>query len=74
MARHLTTNEQALETLMHEAANLPRTRGACKRATINGREIMCAPTYKASGEFRACRFVVDGQSMKAADLWAAVRA
>lgn len=74
MARQLTANEQALEALMHEAANLPRTRGACKRATINGREIMCAPTYKASGEFRACRFVVDGQSMKAADLWQAVRA
>ena len=72
--RTLTTNEQALETLMHEAANLPRTRGACKWATINGREIMCAPTYKADGAFRSCRFVVDGQGMKARDVWQAVRA
>ena len=74
MARQLTENEKALEALMHEAANLPRTRGGCKWATINGHEIMCAPTYKASGEFLACRFVVDGKSMKAADLWQAVRA
>lgn len=70
----LSSNEQALEKLMHDASSLPRTRGACKWATINGREIMCAPTYWANGTFRSCRFVVDGQSMKAFEVWRVVRA
>ena len=70
----LTANGQALEKLMHDAAELPRTRGACKRATINGREIMCAPTYWADGMFRGHRFVVDGKSMPAREVWRAVRA
>lgn len=70
----LNHNQKALETLMHDAANLPRTRGACKWATINGMEVMCAPTYRADGTFRGVRFVVDGKSMKARDLWQAVRA
>jgi len=70
----LTANEQALEKLMHEAADLPRTRGACKWATINGREIRCSPTYRADGTFLAVRFVVDGQGMKTREVWRAVRA
>ena len=75
MARQLTTNEQALANLMDEAANKPRTKSPCAWATINGREIMCAPTFnKADNTFRAFRFVVDGKAMKAADVWQAVRA
>jgi hypothetical protein len=75
MAHELTNDENALEALMHEAANKPRTRSPCAWATIKGMEICCSPTFnKEDGTFRAFRFVVNGHSMKAADLWAAVRA
>jgi hypothetical protein len=75
MTNQLTANEQALMTLMQEAADKPRVKSPCAWATINGREIMCAPTFnKADNTFRAFRFVVDGKAMKAAGVWQAVRA
>ena len=71
----LTANEQALEKLMHDVSALPNNRKSpCLWATINGREIMCAAIYnKADNAFRGHRFVVDGKSMKAREVWRAVR-
>jgi len=74
VAKALTGNEKALEALMHEAANKPQTRGACAVATINGRNIKAKAHFRADGRIKSIRFAMDGQSAKAHDVWAAVRA
>ena len=72
--QELTANEKALETLMHDAANKPQTRGVCVWGEINGKLIRVKPVFKADGSFRGLRFAIDGQIAKVADAWAAVRA
>lgn len=71
---NLTNAEQQLHSLMHKVSHLPKQRGICEWAEIDGRRVMCAPTFRANGNFLGWRFVVDGKYTKFDDMAAMCRA